>query len=62
MKACTKRAWIELHYSLIEDHVIGEVDMLLWDVWNYTEGIDRTSEIVLTDEMYYYYHRECYKR
>lgn len=47
---------LELHYSLIEDHVIGEADKLLRNVWDYTECIDGTSEIVLTDEMYYYYH------
>ena len=47
---------IELHYSLIESDIVGKADIPLQDVWNYAQPIGETSQYVLSDEMFYYYH------
>lgn len=47
---------IELHYSLIESDVVGKADIPLQDVWGYAQPIGETSQYVLSDEMFYYYH------
>lgn len=47
---------LELHYSLIEEKSIGQVDSVLQTVWENASPIDGTSEYLLSDEMFYYYH------
>ena len=47
----------ELHYTLIEDGVVGKADKPLENVWKYTfsaEGAVHQKE--LTDDIFYYYH------
>jgi len=47
---------LELHYSLIESDVVGKADIPLQNVWNYAQQVEQTSQYILSDEMFYYYH------
>ena len=47
---------LELHYSLIEEKSIGQVESVLQAVWENAAPIDGTSEYLLSDDMFYYYH------
>jgi len=47
---------LELHCTLVDDYVIEKVDNVLSNIWTYAEQVDGTSEFVLMDEAYYYYH------
>ena len=47
---------LELHYSLIEDEIIGRAESVLQPVWENAEMVPGTSEYVLHDEMFCYYH------
>ncbi len=47
---------LELHYSLIEEKSIGQAESILQTVWENASSIDGTSEYLLSDEMFYYYH------
>ena len=47
----------ELHFSMIEDHILGCVDKPLERVWNYAVPIaDGSCRYILSPEMFYYYH------
>ena len=48
---------LELHYSLIEDDVIGRSDEPLDHVWSYAAPIENGGHgHVMSDDMFYYYH------
>lgn len=47
---------LELHYNLIEDGCIGDMESVLRSVWDRASAVDGTSEFTLSDEMFYYYH------
>lgn len=47
---------LELHHSLIEEKRIGRAEQLLTHIWDYAKTVDDSSEYVLDDEMFYYYH------
>lgn len=47
---------LELHYSLIEENCVGNIESVLQSVWEKVAPIADTSEYVLNDEMFYYYH------
>ena len=47
---------LELHYSLIEENRVGNIESVLQDVWKKAAPVAETSEYVLNDEMFYYYH------
>lgn len=47
---------LELHYSLIEDEIIGRAESVLQPVWENAVMVPGTSEYVLHDEMFCYYH------
>ena len=47
---------LELHYSLIEEKRVGNIESVLQAVWEKAASVVRTSEYVLGDEMFYYYH------
>ena len=47
---------LELHYSLIEEKCVGNMESVLQDVWKKATPVADTFEYVLSDEMFYYYH------
>ena len=47
---------LELHYSLIEENRVGNIESVLQDVWKKADPVAETFEYVLSDEMFYYYH------
>ena len=47
---------LELHYSLIEENCVGNIESVLQDVWKKADPVAETFEYVLSDEMFYYYH------
>lgn len=47
---------IELHYSLIEEKCVGNMERVLAAVWENASPVAGTAEYVLRDEMFYYYH------
>lgn len=47
---------LELHYSLIEENRVGNIESVLQDVWKKATPIAETFEYLLRDEMFYYYH------
>ncbi len=47
---------VELHYTLIESNIVGDADKVLESVWTRSNPIDGTSEYVMDDALFYYYH------
>lgn len=48
---------LELHYSLIENNVVGKADEVLRDVWEQSiPGQDCHYRYGMSEEMFYYYH------
>lgn len=47
---------LELHYSLIEEKRVGNIESVLQSVWEKAAPVAETLEYVLSDEMFYYYH------
>ena len=47
---------LELHYSLIEENRVGNIESVLQDVWKKADPVAEVFEYVLSDEMFYYYH------
>ena len=47
---------LELHYSLIEEKRVGNIESVLQSVWEKAVPVAETLEYVLSDEMFYYYH------
>lgn len=47
---------LELHYSLIEENCIGGMESVLRSVWKSAVCVADTSEYVMSDEMFCYYH------
>ena len=47
---------LELHYSLIEENRVGNIESVLQDVWKKADPVAEAFEYVLSDEMLYYYH------
>lgn len=47
---------LELHYSLIEENRVGNIESVLQDVWKKATPVAETFEYLLRDEMFYYYH------
>lgn len=47
---------LELHYSLIEENRVGNIESVLQDVWKKADPVAEAFEYVLSDEMFYYYH------
>lgn len=47
---------LELHFDLLEEGRIEKAEMPLKSVWEYAKQVEGTSEYVLYDEMFYYYH------
>lgn len=47
---------LELHYSLMEEKRIGTAEKVLQSVWNSVSPVAGSTEYMLSDEMYYYYH------
>ena len=47
---------LELHYSLIEENRVGNIESVLQNVWEKADPVAETFEYVLSDEMFYYYH------
>ncbi len=47
---------LELHYSLIGETHVGNIESFLQSVWEKAVPVAETSEYVLRDEMFYYYH------
>lgn len=47
---------IELHYSLIEEKCVGNIERVLAAVWENASPVAGTAEYVLSDEMFYVYH------
>ncbi|MGM9682647.1 MAG: nucleotidyltransferase family protein [Eubacteriales bacterium] len=47
---------LELHFSLIEDKFVGDVDVVLQSVWDESSATEGLSEHILSDAMFYYYH------
>lgn len=47
---------LELHFSLIEEKRVGNIESVLRAVWENAAPVDGTSEYILNDEMFYYYH------
>ena len=47
---------LELHYSLIEEKRVRNIESILPSVWEKAVPAAETSEYVLRDEMFYYYH------
>ena len=47
---------LELHYSLIEDKIIGSTVNLLQNVWDKASPVSDTSEYAFGDDMFFLYH------
>ncbi len=47
---------LELHYNLTEDNCAENIESVLQTVWTRVTPVAETSECVLSDEMFYYYH------
>ena len=48
---------LELHYTLIEDGVVGSEEKILGEVWEHTVLLDEKKYTrIMTDEMFYFYH------
>ena len=47
---------VELHYTLIESHIVGDADKVLESVWDHSNPIGGTTEYAMDDGMFYYYH------
>lgn len=47
---------LELHYSLIEDKIVGSVADILRSAWKNASPVSDTSEYVFGDDMFFFYH------
>ena len=47
---------LELHYSLVEANRVQKIESVLQSVWEGATPVSGTSEYLLSDEMFYYYH------
>lgn len=47
---------LELHYSLIEDKIVGSVADILRNAWGKASPVSDTSEYVFCDDMFFFYH------
>lgn len=47
---------LELHYSLIEDKIVGSVADILQSAWKNVSPVSDTSEYVFGDDMFFFYH------
>lgn len=47
---------LELHYSLIEDKIVGSVADILQNAWDKVSPVSDTSEYVFRDDMFFFYH------
>lgn len=47
---------VEIHYSLIEENIIGNMDTVLQSVWENASPVADNYECILSDSMFYYYH------
>ena len=48
--------YIELHHDLIEEKCAESAELVLQSVWDHAAAVSGTSEYILSDEMFYYYH------
>ena len=46
----------ELHHSLIEDGRLPNTTVILDRIWDYAEPVNGSSEYILSDEIFYFYH------
>lgn len=47
---------LELHYSLIEDKIVGSVADILRNAWEKASPVSDTSEYAFGDDMFFFYH------
>lgn len=47
---------LELHYSLIEDKIVGSVADILQNAWEKASPVSDTSEYAFGDDMFFFYH------
>lgn len=47
---------VELHYSLIEDKIVGSVADILQSAWKNASQVSDTSEYAFEDDVFYFYH------
>lgn len=47
---------LELHYSLIEDKIVGSVADILQNAWEKASPVSDNSEYVFGDDMFFFYH------
>lgn len=47
---------LELHYSLIEDKIVGSVADILQNAWENASPVSDTSEYAFGDDMFFFYH------
>ena len=47
---------LELHYSLIEDKIVGSVADILQNVWEKASPVSDNSEYAFGDDMFFFYH------
>lgn len=47
---------VELHFNLLEDSMANNASKILNSVWNRLENSDESSQKLMQDDMFYYYH------